>query len=282
MTNNKKRKHPIYYSNVWDDDFGGKKRPTKDRYDGSIHIKRTGLYAFLSNVFFYSIVVPLVWIWNVLIGCMRFKGKKNLKQFKKKNESCFIYSNHAGVKDVTGNYLLMLPKRLNTIGYSDATSSFILKWLVPLLGFVPLPTDIHDMNKFMDALKFYLEEKKQSIVIFPEAHIWKSYTGVRDFKRVSFRYPAMMNKAVVPIFYARRKRKGLWKLFKNPRITCIVGEPIYPDPNLSVKENTQILGDKCYESMLKMSKSIEQEEFWHYVYRPIDNKGDAKEIGENK
>jgi len=266
-----KNDYPIYYSNELEDDFG-KRRVRANLYHGEVPIKRKGAYAVFSNIFFYSIVVPLVWIWMRVIGGLKYEGKENLKKIKeiakKDGKGVFIYANHAGAKDVAINYILSLPNRTVTVGYSDAESGHVLKTIVPLLGYIPLPTDVHDMPKLIDVMHFYID-KKQSIVIFPEAHLWPSYTGIRNFKRVSFRYPASFDRPIIPVFYARRKRKGLWKLLKNPRITCIIGEPIYPDPNLNVKENTQIMGDKCYEEMKRMSLSIEQEEYYHYVYRPL-------------
>lgn len=263
-----KRDHPVFYSDEINDDFG-KRHIRVDAYKGKKSMVRKGLYAFVSNLFYYSVVVPLLFPFLHLSG-FKIQGKENLKAIRNATKGrFFLYANHAGVKDVIGNYLLAFPYRLTTIGYSDAMDKGIRRWLVPLLGYLPLPVDLHDLGKFLNAMKYYLNEKKQPIAIFPEAHLWPQYTGVRNFKRASFRYPVSLDVPVLPVFYARRKRKGLWKLFPKPRITAIIGKPIYPPKGMDVSFATKAMGDACYESLLAMSKSIEQEEYWHYVYRPL-------------
>lgn len=272
-----KRKYPIFYSNEQEDDTGSGRPHVRTDVYGKVPIERRGAYAVFSNILYYTVIVPLIWPWSY-IGGLRVKGKEKLKPFKRNKESYFIFANHAGVKDVTICYLLALPTRLNTIGYSDALDGVVTKRLVPALGFIPLPEDVHKAKDFFDAIKFYIIDKKQPVCIYPEAHIWAQYTGVRDFKRASFRYPANLNKPVIPVFFARRVRKGLWKLLKQPRITVLIGDPIYPDPQASEKENAEMLGDKCYESLVALSKSIPQENYRKYVYRPNSAKeGESKD-----
>lgn len=256
----------IFYSDELNDDFG-KFHISPNVYSGKKKavIERKGLYNFCSNIFIY-ILFPLLILFGLLTG-FRIKGRKNIKKVDKK-QGYFIFSNHAGIYDVALNYTLCLPKRMDTVGYSGALDGWLLRRIVPFLGFIPLPVDFHDIPKFKHALKYYIVDKKQVVCIYPEAHLWPYYTGVRNFRRQSFRYPVELGAPIVPVFFARRKRKGLWRLFKRPRVTAIIGQPIYPDLTLSRVEATHKLGDECYEALLKASKSIEQEEYWHYEYRP--------------
>lgn len=275
----KDHKKPIYYFNELEDDFG-KKHIATNLYHGQVVIQRKGFYSLVSNLFFYLIAVPIVYCLMKLKG-VKIRGKENIRKLKFEKKGFYIYSNHAGIFDTTIQYIISLPRRNETIGYSDAESNPGLRFIVPLLGYIPLPTDVHDMRKFNDAMKFYLE-KNHTITIYPEAHIWPTYTKIRNFKRVSFRYPATFNVPILPVFYARRVRKGFWKLFSHPRITCLIGEPIYPDSSLSVKENAQQMGDKCYEALKALSESIPQEEYWKYVYRPTNAVEEEEMKGETK
>ncbi len=261
-----KRDYPVFYCDEQEDDFDRGHIRT-DVY-GRVVIKRTGFFGLCSFVFYYTIVVPALSFW-MFLGGLHIKGRRNMRAVKKARRGYFIFANHAGVKDVTINYLLALPNRLNTVGYSDAVDGLVLRYLVPALGFIPLPTDPHKTPEFVEALRFYLEDRHQPVCIYPEAHLWPQYTGIRNFKRASFRYPPYFNVPVVPVFYARRKRKGLWRLLKQPRITCLVGQPIYPDPALDNKANAQKMGDACYAALLALSQAIPQEDYRHYVYRPL-------------
>lgn len=254
----------IFYVDELNDDKG-EKHVRYDVYRGKrkVHIERKGIYDFFSNLLLHGIVAPIITLFGFFTG-VKWVGKKNLKKLNRK-KGFFIYSNHAGVGDVTLAYLLSLPRRTNAVGYSDALENPVTHFLVPLLGFIPLPVDMHDFPTFSNAIKYYIQDRNQAVLIFPEAHIWPTYTGLRNFKRQSFRYPVENDAEVLPVFFARRKRKGFWKLFKKPRVTVLIGEPLKPDSTLSKKEAIQKLGDETYESMLSLCNSVEQEEYWKYI-----------------
>lgn len=256
----------IFYSDEINDDFG-KKHVRYDPYKGKkkIVVERRGFYEHVSN-FFFAIIYFLVKTFSIIVG-VKWIGKENVKKLDNK-KGYFIYANHAGELDVALAYLISHKQRTNTIGYSEAIANPATKLIVPICGFIPLPVDIHDIPKMTHAISYYIQEKKQVIVIYPEAHLWPNYTGVRNFKRQSFRYPIELDAPVLPVFFARRKRKGFWKVFKKPRVTVIIGEPLYPDKDLNRRDAIQKLGDDTYESLVKLSKTIEQEDYWHYVYRP--------------
>lgn len=256
----------IFYSDEVNDDYG-EKHVRNDVYNGKkkVVVERKGFYKFLSD-FLFAIIKFLVRFYSIVAG-VKWIGRKNVKKLGR-NKGYFIYANHAGELDAALAYLISKGQRTNTIGYSDALSNPVTKFVIPICGFIPLPTDIHDMPRLTHAIEYYINDLKQVVVIYPEAHIWPFYTGVRNFKRQSFRYPVDLNAPVLPVFFAKRKRKGLWKMFKKPRTTVIIGEPLYPDNDIKRPDAIQKLGEQTYQSLLAMSKSIEQEDYWHYIYRP--------------
>ena len=96
-------------------------------------------------------------------------------------------------------------------------------------------------------------EKKYSVTIYPEAHIWPYYTKIRPFKSVSFRYPVEMNKPVFCITntYKRRGKHG-----SKVQIVSYIDGPFYPDMSLtSIKEQKEELRNRVYECMVERSKN---------------------------
>lgn len=271
----RKEERVVFYCDEVEDDFGTAHK-REDVYKGKrrVVVERRGVYDFLSNVLMFF-VIPILKLVVFLSGT-KWIGRENLKRIPK-DEGFFMYANHAGVLDVMASYLIGGKRRANAVGYSDALANPFTHFLVPLLGFIPLPVDIHDTPSFTRAIRFYASEKRQVVVVYPEAHLWPTYTGVRNFKRQSFRYPVDLDRKVLPVFFARRPRKGFWKLFSKPRITVLIGQPLARDPSLPAKQAVEDLGERTYRALLSLSQSIPQEEYWRYVRVP-PCEGKASEV----
>ena len=253
----------IYYSDELNDDFddiGLDRPPVPENYK----YKRTNPFNnFLSNALYYLVAAPVLSTVCFFSG-VKVKNRKNIKLIKKCGG--YIYANHTSFLDMFMYQVRVVGyvKRTNVIGFSDTTTIPIVKNLARALGYIPIPTDIKGQAKFMDALKFY-SNKNQFILIFPEAHIWPYYTKIRPFVSASFHYPAKFNKPVIPVTTVYRKGR-----FKNskPKPTLIVGDPIYPKEELTLKENKEYLRNECYNQMVKASESYDQYEYFKYVYKP--------------
>ena len=94
-------------------------------------------------------------------------------------------------------------------------------------------------------------DRGYSVTIYPEAHIWPYYIGIRPFKEVSFQYPVKLNCPVYALTNTYHERKG--KPGKVDIITYIDG-PFYPDNGLKPKERQKKLRNQVYESMVNRSK----------------------------
>lgn len=243
----------IYWKDELNDDFNevGLKRPPVPenyRYLSRLHVLPWMLY--------YLFCKPVFGTYCFFHG-IRVKGKENLKALKK--TGYFIYANHVAISDAF-KYAVVVPnKRVNVIAYSDTLT---LKAAVPFtraLGYIPIPNDINNLKKMTDAIK-YLIERKQSILIFPEAHIWPYYTKIRNFKQVSFSYPAEMMKPIIPAVTVWRGKPG-----KKPKQTIVFGKPIYPNPELSPQENKRYLHEQCLLAMTSIAESYQQVEYIKYI-----------------
>ena len=126
-------------------------------------------------------------------------------------------------------------------------------------------------KKFMDVIEDRIVRKKQSITIYPEAHIWPYYTGIRNFKVVSFSYPVKFNR---PAFCVTNTYQKIGKSSKIRMISYIDG-PFYPDNNLNKKEAQNKLRDIIYEKMVERAKNSNIEVI-KYI-KNIDNLDDMND-----
>lgn len=247
----------IYYKDELNDDFGelGLSRPPLPENYKYI---RKGFSRFFSALLYYLIAYPILRLFCFFAG-VRIKGKKKLKKLKK--QGYFLYGNHVGWIDaITPAVMIAFPKRANILAYTDALSIPIARRLLRPLGYLPVTDKLSDTKKLYKAIDYCLAQN-QSIAIYPEAHIWPYYTGIRKFSSLSFRYPARSGSPVVPFFSTFRKSKFSDK----PKMTINIGEPIFPDKNLTIAENTQMLAKETYEYMLKCSKELANYEYIKYI-----------------
>lgn len=262
----RKRGDKIYYSDDINVDFqttGGAKRPKLD--ENYEYIRKKPLEIFFSWILYWLIAHPILALVCIFSG-ITFKDKKNLKELK--NKGYFIYSNHISNFDmIMINAYLIWNKRVNILGFTDVLAIPFARKLAKPLGYIPLGDSIKTQKNMMDCFDYYIK-KKQAILIFPEAHVWPYYTKIRDFPAGSFHYPAKCNAPVVPIVSIMKKR-----IFKNmkPKIKLVVGKPIYPNRNKSLRENKIYLHEECLKQMKEISSSYKQYEYYEYIYQKEEN-----------
>ena len=93
--------------------------------------------------------------------------------------------------------------------------------------------------------------QRSCVTIYPEAHIWPYYTGIRPFESKSFHFPVKHN---VPI-YVSTSTFQVRKEGKPPKVTVYIDGPFYPDSTLSPRDAEKKLRDTAYETMLKNSEN---------------------------
>ena len=90
----------------------------------------------------------------------------------------------------------------------------------------------------------------RAVVIYPEAHLWPMYTGIRNFKSDSFLYPLMYGAPVFCTTTVLKKRR----VRKQPKVIIYVDGAFLPDPALSTAENKQKLRDEVHAVMCERAK----------------------------
>ena len=111
----------------------------------------------------------------------------------------------------------------------------------------PLSSNIKttmNLNKAIDTVL----AKGQFVLVYPEQSMWWKYRKPRKYRVGAFRWASRNNVPVIPCFTTMEDMSefeddGLPK----QKITYHIGEPIYPDNNLSDKENAEMMLQKNHE-----------------------------------
>ena len=103
---------------------------------------------------------------------------------------------------------------------------------------LPLSSSPDTMKKFMHALEV-LTKKNNYILIYPEQYMWWNYKKPRPFKPGAFKFASKFNVPIIPCFITMADGNKLDNEgFPIQEYTINIMPAIYPDPNLSLKENT--------------------------------------------
>lgn len=237
----------IYYRDELEDEFSGD-NITPRVIDKNYRYERSAL----SRLFWYRIVaLPLAFLYMKLYFHHKIVNKKALRRAK--GQPYFMYGNHTHfLADALVPTLANLPKAVSVIVNANNVSIPYLGRITPSLGALPLPDDGGAAKNFMGALKRRVE-RRECIMIYPEAHIWPYYTDIRPFRELSFRYPVSFHTPVFCLTNTYQKRKFSGK----PKMVTYIDGPFYPDGKLPAKEQKKQLRDMVYEKMKERAKNNE-------------------------
>ena len=254
----------IYYQDPLHDDFAGLHIHTR-KIPPDFPFARSGFFWRLASwLLYYLVAIPVLWIVSKLYLGLRVKNRRLLRQVK--GSGYFLYGNHTRALDAFLPSFVAFPKRAYVTCGPDAVSIPGLRRLVQLLGGLPIPDTAAAMRGFLRAL----EQRFQAghcLAIFPEAHIWPFYTGIRPFPDASFRYPLNLNAPVVAMVTTYRKRRGLFFWCRKPAMTVELGGPFYPDPALPRRQAQAKLHSQVYEFMCARAASPDNVEYIRYVQK---------------
>ncbi len=238
-------KRIYYYCDELNDDFAGTKIKKRQLPKDYKFVRTDGGWKFGRFLVYKVFATPLIMLVSSLLT--RVKNKRVMRGYK--NGGAFIYGNHtAYLTDAMNPTRIAFPRTADILVNSDAVSIKGVGGLVRMLGGVPVPTDLHGLKNFSADI----EEAVKSghwMAIYPEAHIWPYYTGIRPFGAASFKYPA---KCGVPVFayttvYRRRK------FSRKPKKVVYVDGPFFAEGE-TLKEKAESLRAQVYEAMCGRAK----------------------------
>ena len=176
---------------------------------------------------------------------------KNAKVLRSQKNGAFIYCNHTQpFGDVFLPALPALPGRIYTVVSPANLGIPVIGKILPYLGALPIPDTLQGMKRFTAAMEYRLEQGRY-ITVFPEAHVWAYYTGIRPYSHAAFKYPVRYQKPVYCMTVTYQKRR----LGKKPKATVYVDGPFYPEKELTPKAQAQKLRDQVYTCMTQRSKN---------------------------
>lgn len=260
----------VYYHDPLHDDFA----PT----NGRIHPKQIGadfpyehkgpLWNALAFVVYRMVMTPFLFLYCKLVFGLRIENRKALRALP---GGYFLYGNHTNtLADAFIPTLLAFPRRANIITSADTVSIPGVRNIVQMLGAIPLANTIEGTRQFLAAMHRRLE-RGQAVMIYPEAHIWPYYNGIRPFPDTSFAYPVREQLPAVAAAVVYRQRKLLRAL--PPRITVVVSDPFYPDPALPPRSARRDLHKKVYTFLCDTISA--RRSYAHIEYLPAQDQNPA-------
>ena len=170
-----------------------------------------------------------------------------------------MYGNHTQIPgDGFIPNIITFPKKTHIIVSPDNVALRGTRTLMMMLGAMPTPTNLKGFGAFEKAIAQRIKEKC-AIVVYPEAHIWPYYTGIRPFVSTSFRYPAKDEKAAFAFTVTyRSSKKG------KPRIVVYIDGPFYSDAE-NARAREKDLRNKVYDAMCARAYTEDNYTFVEYI-----------------
>ena len=141
--------------------------------------------------------------------------------------------------------------KLKIVGAEFNNQKHFLGEMMRAGGMLPLSSNHKVMRRFNEAIDYYLSHKT-SILFYPEQAMWWHYEKPRPFKNGAFHYAVKHNVPIVPIFITftlngTKDEEGI----DNKDFHLHVMKPIYPQKELTNRENVEYLKNTSYEMCKK-------------------------------
>ena len=238
----------IYYENELNDEFSSAKIKTKTIDSSYKYDQDSALKKFIHFFVYRIIAAPIAFLYLKIFFAHQIVGGKKMNKFKK--TGYFIYGNHTqDIADAYIPHMMAFTKDKYMIVHPNNVSIPILGKITPYMGAIPLPDDIGAYRNFLNVIEKRIRNKN-TIVIYPEAHIWPYYTHIRPFTDVSFSYPVNHGVPVFCFTNTYHKRK----ILRTAKIITYVDGPFYTNPQLSPREQRKALRDEVYSCMCERAK----------------------------
>ncbi len=212
------------------------------------YLRKNIVWRALSFVVYRLIMTPVAFLFCKLRYGHRVVGKEKLK--KAKQTGCFVYANHTlMVGDAFLPSVVLFPKKTYVVVNPENLSTPGTRNFLLMSGAIPTPTTHKAFPRFRETLEKRTVERS-AVVIYPEAHVWPYFAGIRAFSDTSFAFPVRFGEPVFCFTNVFTKRRGT----KVPRVTSYVDGPFYPDPDLPPKEQAAALRLAVYNAMTERAK----------------------------
>lgn len=233
----------IVFSDPLHDEFSTMEIHSDPILEDYKYIRDNGFFGKIKRFILFRVIAkPIAWFYLHSKFHHEIVGKWKLKRYKK--QAIFIYGNHTQIiGDALMPAFILSPRYINVIVHPNNINIPGIGKFVPLLGGLPLPGSSGAKEHFTDAIKKRVSQH-QPIVIYPEAHIWPYYTGIRPFVSDSFTYPVYYGAPTFCFTNTYHQRKN-----GKVRIRTYIDGPFFPDYESSPKEAKELLRNEVYNTM---------------------------------
>lgn len=173
----------------------------------------------------------------------------------------YVYANHTLTQGDAFSPFNVIKHPSIIIAPANLGVPILGRWL-PLAGALPIPSQRHDLPKFEEAV-YDRVKTGETIVIYPEAHVWPYATEVRPFSGTSFHYPCHRPAPV----YVMTTTYQSSRWHRRPNITVFIDGPFWPDLALPLRLRQQELHDQV-AAQLKLRSKNSNYAFVDYRRRP--------------
>ena len=220
------KRKKVYYTDERMDDFSpvAVNARTIDKSYVYPH-KKSAFWRGAATFVYRVIATPIAFLYCKIKLGDRYVGRKKLREAR---GGCFFYMNHTMLTaDAFSPNIAVFPRRNYVMVHPDNVSLPVIGKVTPLLGAIPLPGDLASARNFSEEIAEVVR-RGGSVTIYPEAHVWPYFTGIRNFPSTSFSYPIRLN---APVFALTRTfSRGL---FGQAKSRIYIDGPFYPDKSLS-------------------------------------------------
>lgn len=244
-------KRTIFYSTYEEDVVTNSNQNYRipDGYDW----RRNGRGRRALDTLTYAIAIVFSAIYCPIILHARIRNRKCLRPFRR--QGCFLYGNHT---QMIGDAFLpawaCLGKRIYVVVSPANLGLPVLGKVLPSLGALPIPPDVARMKEFNRSIDEKIAAGR-CVVVYPEAHVWPYYTGIRPYSDTAFHYPVRCHVPTFAMTTTYQKRR----FGKSPRITIYLDGPFYPEEGISPKQQRAQLCSRVQDSMARHSRYSDYE-----------------------
>lgn len=184
---------------------------------------------------------------------MPIYGMENIEGIK---SGAIVTSNHFNPIDNTAVRMTVNKAGHRRLFIVSQDTNFAMKGFVGFLmnheDVLPIiNSSVYMKEIFPDILKTLIA-KKEFILIYPEQEMWFNYRKPRPPKRGAYYYAALNNVPIVSCFVEIRElpEKDNDEFYKTKYIMHVL-KTIYPDKELSVRENSKIMMETDYRQKVE-------------------------------
>ena len=209
------------------------------------------------------IVFPLA---RIRLG-LKIEGRDNLKKYKDVIDKGVVsVCNHVHMWDYIAIMCAIRPTRPNLLAWAPNINGEN-GTLIRLVGGIPIPEDnIAGQKAQLKAISGLMDDGGW-LHIYAEGSMWEYYAPIRPFKRGAAYIAVMNNRPVIPMAFSYREPGAFRKkIFRQEAVfTLRIGEPLYPDTDLDVKERQKDLTIRSHRAVCSLA-GIDPDE---NLYEPV-------------